>query len=81
MNALIYHKIRRYTLCVVVCLGSCTEHFEELNTDPNYPTDVPSINIFTQVIIHSVTGELGDVVHGTSASRVKSLQCLLNILG
>jgi len=63
MNALIYHKIRRYTLCVVVCLGSCTEHFEDLNTDPNYPTDVPSINILTQVIIHSVTGELGDVVH------------------
>jgi hypothetical protein len=45
---------------LIIINGSCTEHFEELNTDPNFPTDVPAINIFTQVIIHSVDGEVSN---------------------
>jgi hypothetical protein len=47
-------------LAMLMIIGSCTEHFEELNTDPNYPTDVPAINIFTQVIIHSMDMELSN---------------------
>ena len=45
--------------CVLIMLmGACTDRFEELNTDPNYPTDTPAKNLFTQVIKHSVTHEL-----------------------
>ena len=47
-------------MILIILIGSCTEHFEELNTDPNHPTDVPAINVFTQVIIHSVAGELSN---------------------
>jgi hypothetical protein len=56
MNAL---KIS--TLITFLLFVSCTEHFEELNTDPNYPTDVPATSIFTQVIINSVDSELNDI--------------------
>jgi len=46
-------------VALFVLTGSCTEHFEELNTDPNYPTDTPAINLFTQVQKHSISTELG----------------------
>lgn len=60
MNNPIIFKKPFLALAVIMMIGSCTEHFEELNTDPNFPTDVPAINIFTQVIIHSMEMELGN---------------------
>ena len=62
MNDLIKYKKTIPAFILIILMGSCTEHFEELNTDPNFPTDVPPINIFTQVIINSVTEELGNHV-------------------
>ena len=32
---------------LVSLLSSCTKDFEELNTNPNSPVDVPAINILT----------------------------------
>ncbi len=62
MDDWIKHKKTIYAFLLIIFMGSCTEHFEELNTDPNFPTDVPPINIFTQVIINSVTEELANFV-------------------
>ena len=39
---------------------SCTKDFEELNTNPNSPVDVPAINIFTNAQERSVNLQLGD---------------------
>jgi len=44
---------------VILIFGSCTDHFEELNKDPNNPVDVPAINIFTNTIHRSVGRQLG----------------------
>lgn len=38
---------------------SCTKDFEELNTNPNSPVDVPAINILTNVQVSSVNLQLG----------------------
>jgi len=64
-----YNKIF-LVLALVFAIGSCTKDFEEMNTSPNSPTDVPSINIFTHVIIASVGaedlgGELGGWIQHT----------------
>ena len=48
-----------FVIIILLWSGSCTEHFEELNKDPNNPVDVPAIHLFTQVIIRSVANELG----------------------
>lgn len=37
------------SLLLVFFLGSCTEGWEELNSDPNNPVDVPAMNILTYV--------------------------------
>jgi hypothetical protein len=39
--------------------SSCTKDFEELNTNPNSPVDVPAINILTNAQINSVARQLG----------------------
>lgn len=39
---------------------SCTKDFEELNTNPNRPVDVPAINILTNVQVNAVNLQLGD---------------------
>jgi len=39
---------------------SCTKDFEELNTNPNSPVDVPAINVFTNAQVNSVFLQLGD---------------------
>ena len=52
-------------LALVFNIGSCTKDFEEMNTSPNSPTDVPAVNVFTHVIIASVTEELGDWIQHT----------------
>src|SRR4030042_2640561 len=46
-------------------LSSCTKGFEELNTSPNSPVDVPAINIFTNAVNSSVGLELGDWIQHT----------------
>ncbi len=37
------------SLLLVLFIGSCTEGWEELNSDPNNPVDVPAMNILTYV--------------------------------
>jgi len=48
-----------FVIILIFYSGSCTDHFEELNSDPNNPVDAPAIHLFTQVIIRSVKNELG----------------------
>ncbi len=44
---------------LVSLLSSCTKDFEELNTNPNSPVDVPAINIFTNTQVNAVGRQLG----------------------
>lgn len=46
-------------LAVIFVLGACTKDFEEINTDPNSPTDVPAINIFSHVVVDGIDDWLG----------------------
>ena len=46
-------------LALIFTIGSCTKDFEEMNTSPNSPTDVPAINVFTHVITAAIGDELG----------------------
>lgn len=48
-------------LTVIVALASCKRNFEEINTDPNRPTEVPATN----VLLSSITSGL-DRIHGAS---------------
>ncbi len=59
-----YNKVFLAFVLILV-LGSCTKNFEEINTNPNSPTDVPAKNIFTNVIISSVGNELGGWIQHT----------------
>jgi len=59
-----YNKVF-LVLALIFTVGSCTKDFEEMNTSPNSPTDVPSINIFTHVITASVGRELGGWIQHT----------------
>ena len=59
-----YNKIF-LVLALVFATGSCTKDFEEMNTSPNSPTNVPAINIFTHVITASIQGELGGWIQHT----------------
>lgn len=40
-------------------IWSCTKDFEELNTNPNSPVDVPAINIFTMTQVNGINRQLG----------------------
>ncbi len=44
----------------LLILGSCTEGWEEMNTDPNSATDVPAENILINVE-RNIANTLGDV--------------------
>jgi hypothetical protein len=44
---------------LMIIAGSCTKDFEEMNTNPNSPVDVPSINIFTNTIVSQIGTEMG----------------------
>ena len=46
-------------------IWSCTKDFEELNTNPNSPVDVPAINIFTNAVVNSIGGQLGGWIQHT----------------
>jgi hypothetical protein len=55
-------KSSRIILGLLLAAGliwSCTKDYEELNTNPNNPVDVPAINIFTNAIIGSIGTQLG----------------------
>ena len=44
---------------LVSLLSSCTKDFEEMNTNPNSPVDVPAINILTNAEVNAVGRQLG----------------------
>jgi len=46
-------------------LSSCTKNFEEMNTSPNNPVDVPAINVFTNAVQSGVAFELGGWIQHT----------------
>ena len=46
-------------ILVVFAVGACTKDFEEINTDPNNPTNVPALNIFTYATVDGVDDWLG----------------------
>jgi hypothetical protein len=54
-----FKQIIIMVIAVVFAIGACTKDFEEINTDPNNPTNVPAINIFTDAIIDGVDDWLG----------------------
>jgi hypothetical protein len=61
-------KIAKTTLILLLMIGiglSCTKKFEEMNTSPNSPTDVPAINTFTGVCVNSPTNWLGGWIQHT----------------
>lgn len=61
-------KSQKIILGLFLVLGmvsACTKDFEELNTNPNSPVDVPAINIFTNVVENAVSLELGDWIQHT----------------
>lgn len=51
-------KVILLTILILIA-GSCTKDFEEMNTNPNSPVDVPAINILTNSIVDHVGAELG----------------------
>jgi len=61
-------KIAKITLVLLLMIGiglSCTKKFEEMNTSPNSPTDVPAINTFTGVCVSGPTNWLGGWIQHT----------------
>lgn len=44
---------------LVSLLSSCTKDFEELNTNPNSPVDVPAISILTNAEVSAIGRQLG----------------------
>ncbi len=59
-----YNKVF-LALALVLTVGSCTKDFEEMNTSPNSPTDVPAINIFTNVLVSQFATEMGGWIQHT----------------
>jgi len=61
-------KLSRLILGLLLAAGliwSCTKDFEEPNTNPNSPVDVPAINIFTNAIVNSIGTQLGGWIQHT----------------
>jgi hypothetical protein len=50
---------------LMIIAGSCTKDFEEMNTNPNSPVDVPSINIFTNALVSHISYEMGGWIQHT----------------
>jgi hypothetical protein len=50
---------------LIIIAGSCTKDFEEMNTNPNSPVDVPAINILTNAIVSHTSYEMGDWIQHT----------------
>jgi hypothetical protein len=61
-------KIAKISLILLFTIGlgiSCTKNFEEMNTSPNSPTDVPAINVFTNVCVNTTGQWLGGWIQHT----------------
>jgi hypothetical protein len=61
-------KTQKIILGLFIIIGlvsACTKDFEEMNTNPNSPVDVPAINIFTNAVQSSISLELGDWIQHT----------------
>jgi len=54
-----FKQIIFLVILVVFAVGACTKDFEEINTDPNNPTNVPALNIFTYATVDGVDDWLG----------------------
>lgn len=50
---------------LIFAAGACTEDFEEMNTNPNSPVDVPAINIFTNTLVGHMGYEMGGWIQHT----------------
>ncbi|MEN8117273.1 MAG: SusD/RagB family nutrient-binding outer membrane lipoprotein [Bacteroidota bacterium] len=50
---------------LIFAAGSCTKDFEEMNTNPNSPVDVPAINIFTNALVSHTGYEMGGWIQHT----------------
>ncbi len=51
--------------CSIFLLGACTSGFEDLNTDPNQPVEVPTSSLFTgaeRELVRSIFGNHQDLV-------------------
>ena len=46
-------------------IWSCTKDFEEMNTNPNSPVDVPAINIFTNTVVNGLNRQMGGWIQHT----------------
>jgi hypothetical protein len=46
-------------------IWSCTKDFEELNTNPNNPVDVPAINVFTNAVQSGIARQMGGWIQHT----------------
>ena len=61
-------KSQKIILGLFLILGllpSCTKDFEEMNTNPNSPVDVPAINIFTNTLSNSINRQMGGWIQHT----------------
>lgn len=63
-NILKYSKVILLAVLMIYA-GSCTKDFEEMNTNPNSPVDVPSINIFTNALESHISYEMGGWIQHT----------------
>ncbi len=54
-----FKQIIVLVILVVFAFGACTKDFEEINTDPNNPTNVPAANIFTYATVDAVDDWIG----------------------
>ncbi|WP_319591131.1 SusD/RagB family nutrient-binding outer membrane lipoprotein [uncultured Draconibacterium sp.] len=63
-NILKDFKLVLFTVLILMA-GSCTDDFEEMNTDPNSPVDVPAINIFTHALESHISYEMGGWIQHT----------------
>ena len=52
-------KIGSVVLLMVLVTGSCTNHFEDMNSDPNNLVDVPATSLFSWVILQTCSREAG----------------------
>ncbi|WP_167613084.1 SusD/RagB family nutrient-binding outer membrane lipoprotein [Maribellus sediminis] len=57
-------KLVLFTVLIFMA-GSCTDDFEEMNTDPNSPVDVPALNIFTHALESHISYEMGGWIQHT----------------
>ncbi|MDP4222187.1 MAG: SusD/RagB family nutrient-binding outer membrane lipoprotein, partial [Bacteroidota bacterium] len=58
-NFIKYTKIILGLFLAAGLVSSCTKKYEEINTNPNNPVDVPAINIFTNAVQAGISRQMG----------------------